>query len=391
MSAIVFDNLSKTYDGTTIIEALDLEIRDGELLVLVGPSGCGKSTLLRMLAGLEEISSGEIRIDDRRINELPPQRRKLAMVFQNYALYPHMTVRRNLAFPLKMQRLARDEITRRVEEAAALLDLVPLLERRPAQLSGGQRQRVAMGRAIVRDAEAFLMDEPLSNLDAKLRAQIRSEIAALQARLGTTTLYVTHDQVEAMTLGHRVAVMRHGRLQQVAEPRSIYRNPANIFVAGFIGNPGMNLFRTSLLNEAGGLAIDLGGTSLPLPRTVAERHPGIEGWRNRELLAGLRPEAISLADSDTRSPLSVKIRMVESLGHETVIHADCALTTLNADDDTIGEGTTPPLTAVLQGHHPCKPGETLRLRLASEGLCLFDPAGDAIGASVTTPASADFS
>ncbi|MCU7809081.1 MAG: ABC transporter ATP-binding protein, partial [Candidatus Thiodiazotropha sp. (ex Semelilucina semeliformis)] len=247
MASIRLDKVSKQYDGhDAIIEEMDLQIRDGELLVLVGPSGCGKSTLLRMVAGLEEISAGEILIDDQVVNQLPPQKRNLAMVFQNYALYPHMTVRENLAFPLKMQRLSRDEVNRRVAQTAELLSLGNLLDRRPKQLSGGQRQRVAMGRAMVRDADAFLMDEPLSNLDAKLRVEIRSEIAALQRRLGITTLYVTHDQVEAMTLGHRVAVMRAGKLQQVATPSRLYEHPVNVFVAGFIGNPGMNVLRVML-------------------------------------------------------------------------------------------------------------------------------------------------
>ncbi len=380
MSSIVFDKIGKSYAGTHIIEALDLEVRDGELLVLVGPSGCGKSTLLRMLAGLEEITAGEIHIDGQRINELPPQKRNLAMVFQNYALYPHMTVRRNLAFPLKMRRLAQTEIDRRVEAAATLLDLTPLLERRPTQLSGGQRQRVAMGRAIVRDADVFLMDEPLSNLDAKLRVQIRGEIADLQTRLGTTTIYVTHDQVEAMTLGHRVALLRDGRLQQVADPRTIYQHPANIFVAGFIGNPGMNLFRAPLLKADGGLAIDLGGKTLPLPVEVLERHRAIHDWCDQELLVGIRPEAITLADADNPNQQPATVRAIESLGHETIVHVDCGLATLNADKDPADEETaaTPPLTAVLPGHHPIKPGDKLHLRLAGEGLCLFDSSGESL-------------
>ncbi len=383
MSEIVFDKVSKTYDGAAVIESLDLEVRDGELLVLVGPSGCGKSTLLRMLAGLEEIGGGEIRIDGHRVNELPPQRRKLAMVFQNYALYPHMTVRRNLGFPLKMQRLSKEEIEGRITRAAELLDLTPLLDRRPIQLSGGQRQRVAMGRAIVRDADAFLMDEPLSNLDAKLRVQIRGEIADLQARLGTTTLYVTHDQVEAMTLGHRIAVMRNGRLQQVAEPSAIYQHPTNIFVAGFIGNPGMNLFRTRLIKANDKLAIDLGGNALPLPAEVVTRHPGIDEWCQRELLAGIRPEAITLAGSDSPNLLPGEVRVVESLGHETLIHVDCALSTVSTDGDSNTEeaAALASLTAVLPGHHLIKPADRIRLSISGKQLSLFDPTGEAIGRS----------
>jgi len=380
MSTIVFDKVSKHYGGTPAIESFNLKVRNGELLVLVGPSGCGKSTLLRMVAGLEEISAGEIRINGRVINDLPPQKRDLAMVFQNYALYPHMTVRQNLAFPLKMRRFSRVDVKWRVEETAALLDLIPLLERRPKQLSGGQRQRVAMGRALVRRADLFLMDEPLSNLDAKLRSQIRSEIAALQARLGITTLYVTHDQVEAMTLGHRVAVMREGRLQQVAEPRALYQHPANIFVGSFIGNPGMNLLRASLSRKEDNLALNLGETTLPLsPENIAS-HPGIEAWCERELLVGIRPEAISLSGENGPGTVHAVARSIEALGHETLVHAGSALSIMAGDTDSAREGATipPPLSIALPGHRVIRAGDKLQLCITGDGLCLFTPDGVAI-------------
>jgi ABC-type sugar transport system ATPase subunit len=383
MSSIVFEKVSKTYNDNRIIEALDLEVRDGELLVLVGPSGCGKSTLLRMLAGLEEINGGEIRIDGRRINELLPQQRNLSMVFQNYALYPHMTVRRNLGFPLKMQRLARDEIERRVMRTAELLGLTPLLERLPKQLSGGQRQRVAMGRAIVRDAQAFLMDEPLSNLDAKLRVQIRSEIASLQARLGTTTLYVTHDQVEAMTLGQRVAVMRNGKLQQLADPLTLYEQPANAFVASFVGSPGMNLVRVALEGSGAEFRIRLGDITLPLPPTALQRHPGLRQRTGGELLLGIRPEAIRLAGAADEKGLQVRVGSTESLGHETILHTLADIAAVAGDADLPGDTllAQPGLVCVLSGHKALKPGEGVRLALDVQRLNWFELNGEAIDAA----------
>jgi ABC-type sugar transport system ATPase subunit len=383
MSSIFFEKVCKTYNDNRIIEALDLEVRDGELLVLVGPSGCGKSTLLRMLAGLEEINGGEIRIDGRRINELPPQQRNLSMVFQNYALYPHMTVRRNLAFPLKMQRLARDEIERRVMRTAELLGLTPLLERRPKQLSGGQRQRVAMGRAIVRDVQAFLMDEPLSNLDAKLRVQIRSEIASLQARLGTTTLYVTHDQVEAMTLGQRVAVMRNGRLQQLADPLTLYKQPANAFVASFVGSPGMNLVRVALQGAEAKFRIRLGDVTLPLPPDVRQRCPGLGERTGGELLLGIRPEAIRLAETADEKGLQVQVGSTESLGHETILHTLADIAAVAGDADLPGDSLLPQpgLVCVLSGHKTFKPGERVRLAFDMQRLSWFELDGEAIDAA----------
>src|SRR5580704_2309213 len=279
MSRIVLDAVSKQFPGgTTAVQSLDLEVRDGELLVLVGPSGCGKTTALRMVAGLEEATGGTIRIDGRAVNDLEPRHRDIAMVFQSYALYPHLSVFDNMAFSLKYRRVAKDEIRRRVTDAARTLELEPLLDRKPRQLSGGQRQRVAMGRAIVRQPRAFLMDEPLSNLDAKLRVQMRGEIARLQRSLGVTTIYVTHDQTEAMTLGTRVAVMQHGVLQQVAAPQELYSRPANLFVAGFIGSPAMNLLDARL--EPGDLGPEavIGVHRLPVPAGVLERHPGLDSY-----------------------------------------------------------------------------------------------------------------
>ncbi|MCU7905784.1 MAG: ABC transporter ATP-binding protein [Candidatus Thiodiazotropha sp. (ex Epidulcina cf. delphinae)] len=381
MASIVFDHVSKTYsDGADVIRQLHLAVENGELLVLVGPSGCGKSTALRMVAGLEEISAGEIRIDGRVVNDIPPQRRNLAMVFQNYALYPHMTVRRNLEFPLRMRKLAGAEITRRAEKIAEMLDLTALLERKPKALSGGQRQRVAMGRAIVRDADAFLMDEPLSNLDAKLRVQIRTEIASLQARLDVTTLYVTHDQVEAMTLGQRVAVIREGRLQQVAPPWEIYRQPANIFVAGFIGSPGMNVLRGTLEAVDGNPVIDLGPTRLSLPKQTLVDHPGLQADLGQALLIGIRPEAIHLADNLTKDVLPAQAHAVESLGHETILHVTTGLTTIPCDTINPAASATPapPLIAVLPGRHTFRPGDSLRLDIDGNGLCFFDMSGNAV-------------
>jgi len=379
MAEIVFDKVSKRYDGgRAVIEGMDLTVADGELLVLVGPSGCGKSTAMRMVAGLEAISSGEIRIGGRVVNDLPPGRRNVAMVFQNYALYPHMTVRRNLEFPLRMRKLPRREITRRVEETARMLDLLPLLERRPKALSGGQRQRVAMGRALVRDADVFLMDEPLSNLDARLRLQIRSEIAALQRRLGVTTLYVTHDQVEAMTLGQRVAVMRDGGLQQLAPPHELYARPANVFVAGFIGSPGMNVMRGTL--SADGATLRLGEATLAVPEAEAEAGAAgsLGAWRGRELLVGVRPERLALVGAGDDA-IPVVVEAVEALGHETIVHGRGEVATVSTDaDPTTDRGSAPALAVVLAGHQTVAVGDRVGLRPDPAGLHFFAPDGAAL-------------
>ncbi len=309
MATVRFEEASRIYAGTEApaVDALDLEIADGELLVLVGPSGSGKTTALRMLAGLEEVDAGAIWIGDRDVTDLQPKERDVAMVFQSYALYPYLTVAANIAFPLRVARVSRAERDRRVREVAALLGLEPYLDRKPGQLSGGQRQRVAMGRAIIRQPSVFLMDEPLSNLDAKLRVQMRAEIAALQARLGTTTVYVTHDQSEAMTLGHRVAVLGDGRLQQCDTPRALYERPANTFVAGFIGSPAMNLCRAKL--GANG-SVALGGVAVALPAGARER-------LGDEVVVGLRPEALDLAADG----IGADVEVVEEIGADAYVFA----------------------------------------------------------------------
>jgi multiple sugar transport system ATP-binding protein len=315
MSEIVMDGITKQFsDGFEAVKDMDLDIQDGEFMILVGPSGCGKSTALRMIAGLEDITDGTLKIGDEVVNEKAPKDRDIAMVFQNYALYPHMTVRDNMAFPLKLAGAPKEEIKGKVEEAAKILDLTQHLDRRPANLSGGQRQRVAMGRAIVRDPKAFLMDEPLSNLDAKLRVQMRTEVSRIQSRLGTTTVYVTHDQTEAMTLGDRVAVMRSGVLQQVGPPGELYNNPANLFVAGFIGSPSMNFM-------AGELSGDTVKTALGELRLPDETRSAI-GDGNRQVIVGIRPESFEdaeLVGGDARErgiTFRAKIDLVEQLGAE---------------------------------------------------------------------------
>src|SRR6516164_8608534 len=290
MAPVAFSGVGKVYrDGTRALIDFTLEVADGEFMVFVGPSGCGKTTALRMVAGLEDITEGEVRIAGRVVNGLHPRKRDVAMVFQNYALYPHMTVYKNIAFALKVRKTPPSEIRRRVEEAARILGLTPELKRKPAQLSGGQRQRVAMGRAIVRDPDVFLMDEPLSNLDAKLRVQMRAEISRIQHELGATTIYVTHDQIEAMTMGDRVAVLRKGELQQVAEPQALYDTPANLFVASFIGSPEMNLVEAELERTDGGLVCVLGGQRLPVPAELVQARPGLEAYVGRTIGLGVRP------------------------------------------------------------------------------------------------------
>jgi multiple sugar transport system ATP-binding protein len=356
MASVEFVHVDKVYPGgTRAITDCTLRVDDGELMVLVGPSGCGKSTLLRLLAGLEAATRGEIRIDDRVVNDLAPQERNVAMVFQDYALYPFMSVRRNLEFPLKMRNLPAAEMRRRVEWAAGLLDIAALLDRLPKQLSGGQRQRVAMGRALVREPTVFLLDEPLSNLDAKLRVQVRAEISELQQRTGTTMIYVTHDQVEAMTLGQRVAVLDKGVVQQVAPPRQLYDRPANVFVAGFIGNPPMNLFPTRLSSDsAGGSVASVGDQSLSVGRATAGA-----------LIGGIRPEAFRLA-ADGAGTLSVIVEHVEYLGHETLAHVRVGA----ADGpDTVR------LIARLPGMHEFSKGAVISLQLDVGRLYLFDSSG----------------
>jgi multiple sugar transport system ATP-binding protein len=325
MAEIVMEGVSKVYgEGTGAITDLNLDIEDGEFIVLVGPSGCGKTTALRMVAGLESITNGTIRIGEQVVNTVPPKERDIAMVFQNYALYPHMTVYDNMAFGLKLRKLAKEEIDRRVREASGILGLDEYLQRKPKALSGGQRQRVAMGRAIVREPKAFLMDEPLSNLDAKLRVQMRSEIARIQHDLRVTTLYVTHDQVEAMTMGDRVAVIRKGVLQQVDTPQYLYDHPQNLFVAGFIGSPAMNMVEATLTRANGSGSVGFGGLTLDIPAEVFSERPELQAYDGKQVIMGLRPEDMEDASLMPDAPPDRRIRsdviLREALGADVLAH-----------------------------------------------------------------------
>jgi multiple sugar transport system ATP-binding protein len=325
MAEIGLENVRKVFaDGTEAVQSFDLEIPDGSFMVLVGPSGCGKTTVLRMVAGLEDLTDGTIRIGDRIVNDVPPGARDVAMVFQNYALYPHMTVYQNMALSLKIHKIPRDERNRRVRDAAAVLHLEDILDKRPRELSGGQRQRVAMGRAIVREPQAFLMDEPLSNLDAKLRVQMRAEILRIQRDLQATTIYVTHDQIEAMTLGDLVAVMKRGVLQQLATPQDLYEQPANLFVGGFIGSPAMNLVEATLAERDGATIVEFGGHALRVPDDVVAARPGLAGFLGRRVILGIRPEHMDDAalvpesSPDSRFPVVVDVR--EGMGSDVYFH-----------------------------------------------------------------------
>jgi multiple sugar transport system ATP-binding protein len=393
MAEIQLREVTKRYpDGTEAVKRVSLDIADGEFVILVGPSGCGKSTALRMIAGLEEISEGELLIGGEVVNDLAPRDRDIAMVFQNYALYPHMTVRENMGFALKLAKVDSGEINKRVEEAARILDLEPHLERKPANLSGGQRQRVAMGRAIVRSPKAFLMDEPLSNLDAKLRVQMRTEVSRIQQRLETTTVYVTHDQVEAMTLGDRVAVMRAGIIQQVDSPKNLYERPQNLFVAGFIGSPSMNFLPARLEGDT----IHLPFGDAPVPQAM-RGHLGGEG--TREVIAGVRPEHFEDAVVEPDKPglrFSAPVTVVESMGSELYAYFDvqsggvqsAELVEL-AEDAGIAElprhgGEEQQVVARLAAASRARPGEKAELVLDTEKIMLFDPDG---GRSLSTEAA----
>jgi multiple sugar transport system ATP-binding protein len=388
LAEITFDGVTKVYDdGTLAVDDLDLAIEDGELMVVVGPSGCGKTTALRMLAGLEEISGGTISIGEEVVNDLTPKERDIAMVFQSYALYPHMTVRQNLAFGLRFRKMPKSEVQERVNRAASILQIEEYLERKPKALSGGQRQRVAMGRAIVREPQAFLMDEPLSNLDAKLRVQMRGEIHDLQRRLGVTTVYVTHDQTEAMTLGDRVAVMQRGRLQQVATPQALYERPVNEFVAGFIGSPSINMVEAELARTDGAFAVSFGGHRLAVPDEAVRSHPELETHVGRPIVIGIRPENIEDASLDSSHPsdrrLSVTCDYTEPLGAEVLVYFTVAargvVSGVERDDPSAeGLGSTAEqerarLVARVDPRTRITEGSPMELAVDTSRLYFFDP------------------
>jgi multiple sugar transport system ATP-binding protein len=407
MAQIILDHVEKVYSGgVRALDNLSLDVKDGEFMVLVGPSGCGKSTALRSIAGLEEITGGKIMIGDRVVNDLPPKDRDIAMVFQNYALYPHMTVEQNLAFGLQLRKTPKDEIKRRVDEAAKMLGLEQYLKRKPAALSGGQRQRVAMGRAIVREPQAFLMDEPLSNLDAKLRVSMRASLNQLHERLGVTTVYVTHDQVEAMTLGHRVCVLRDGLLQQVDTPQTLFDSPVNLFVAGFIGSPAMNFVTAELVRDEGP-AVTFAGYRLAVPSDVMEAKQGLADYIGKKVILGIRPsdfEDASLGDGQWGT-MRVSTGVTEELGSEIhviftidapqVEHASITQATESEDEDEASAalvGGKSLWTARVSARSRVKPGQPIELGVDTHNLQFFDPSsGLSIGhpqatASVAEPA-----
>ncbi|HEY2549216.1 MAG TPA: sn-glycerol-3-phosphate ABC transporter ATP-binding protein UgpC [Streptosporangiaceae bacterium] len=398
MANIVLDQVDKVYPGGVKgIDGLNLDIGDGEFMVLVGPSGCGKSTALRSIAGLEEITAGTISIGGRVVNDLPPKDRDIAMVFQNYALYPHMTVEQNLAFGLQQRKTPKDEIKRRVNEVARLLGLEEYLRRKPAALSGGQRQRVAMGRAIVREPQAFLMDEPLSNLDAKLRVSMRASLSQLHDRLGVTTVYVTHDQVEAMTLGQRVCVLRDGRLQQADSPQTLYSSPVNLFVAGFIGSPAMNFAMATLVRDDGP-AVTFAGHRLAVPGQLIDDRPDLQQYFGREVILGIRPsdfEDARLADASWPR-MQARASVTESLGSEIhvlfsidappVEHSSISDAVSDGGDDAIPvAGGRTMWTARVAARSQIGPGQNAELALDSANMKFFDPAsGLAVGKAEVT-------
>ncbi|MCE1178249.1 MAG: sn-glycerol-3-phosphate ABC transporter ATP-binding protein UgpC [Micrococcales bacterium] len=388
MADVVFDKVNKVYDnGFHAVQDLDLDIKDGEFLVLVGPSGCGKSTALRMVAGLEDVTSGEMKIGGRTVNEVSSKDRDIAMVFQSYALYPHMTVAENIGYGLRIRKMPKDEIDRRVREAAAKLDLTEYLDRRPKQLSGGQRQRVAMGRAIVRSPQVFLMDEPLSNLDAKLRGQMRSEIAQIQHDLGVTTIYVTHDQVEAMTMGDRIALMKRGVLQQVAEPQEMYENPANIFVAGFIGSPPMNMALCRLDREGDSLVVELGSQRLRLAPGVLGEQPGLERYIGRDIVIGIRSEDMEDAalTKDAEHAITADVALVEALGSQIMVHFSLDARAPKDEDSQLlaaeqGDKETAALhsdevrwVAAFEPRSRVRVGQQITVTVDTERMHFFDP------------------
>lgn len=365
MAKVVLEHVFKVYaGGVTAVSDANLEIEDGEFVVLVGPSGCGKSTTLRMVAGLEEISKGTISIDGRIVNDVPPKDRDIAMVFQNYALYPHMSVYKNLAFGLKLRKYPKAEIDTRVKEAAAILGIEPLLERKPKALSGGQRQRVAVGRAIVRKPKVFLFDEPLSNLDAKMRVQMRAEISKLHDRLKSTMIYVTHDQVEAMTMGDRIVVMKDGLIQQVASPLELYENPANQFVAGFIGSPAMNFFTGNIEDRNGGIVFNEGQFTVQVPEPYAAKFAGYAG---KEVVMGIRPEdladADSHADANAGNTVKARVEVLEPMGAEVIIY-------LATDKHSF--------VARVDAHEQAQVGQNLNMRFEMSKVRFFETGGDGV-------------
>jgi multiple sugar transport system ATP-binding protein len=376
VATVNLEKVNKVYEnGFHAVKDMSLDIADGEFMVLVGPSGCGKTTALRMVAGLEDITSGILRIGGKEANDESPKERDIAMVFQNYALYPHMTVAENIGFALKLRHLPKDQLKAKVNEAAEILGLTDWLDRKPGQLSGGQRQRVAMGRAIVREPSVFLMDEPLSNLDAKLRVQMRAEVARIQRRMGVSTIYVTHDQVEAMTMGDRVTVMRDGTLQQVDTPQHLYDNPDNVFVAAFIGSPAQNLYDATVGEGAG--SVKIGSQTVILPDTVALKRPALRSYAGKDVVVGMRPEHLHAASPETTGPKLVgNVELVEALGSELVVHftidahrviAEGALDKDEAAVMQSGEGV-----ARVEAKTPVKPGDKMTFSVDVEDMQFFD-------------------
>jgi len=381
MATVQLDSVEKVYDnGYHAIHGLDLEIADKEFLVLVGPSGCGKSTALRMVAGLESISGGELRIGDRVVNDVEPKDRDIAMVFQNYALYPHMSVYDNIGFALKLAKVPKEEIDSRVRKASAILELDSYLDRKPGLLSGGQRQRVAMGRAIVRQPAAFLMDEPLSNLDAKLRVQMRAEIAALQRELAVTTVYVTHDQVEAMTMGDRVAVLKDGYLQQVDTPQNLYDRPDNVFVGAFIGSPSMNLYEGAANISGDGGSVTIGAHTIGLDANVLAARPALKAYDGKPVIVGIRPEDFEDAAMVDGVPddrrLTSKVTLIEALGSEIMVHFRLDAKTVDSGDpDAVEESTSDTAANAVGRFHPrsrARMGESIDIAVAIENVHFFD-------------------
>ena len=374
MATVELESVRKVYpNGFEAVHGIDLEIADGELMVLVGPSGCGKTTVLRMIAGLEDISAGVLRIGEKVVNDLGPKERDIAMVFQNYALYPHMTVAENIGFALRLRKMPKDEVTRKVGDAAKILGLTPWLDRKPAQLSGGQRQRVAMGRAIVRNPSVFLMDEPLSNLDAKLRVQMRAEVSQIQRTVGVATVYVTHDQIEAMTMGDRVAVMREGVLQQCDRPQKLYDHPNNVFVAAFIGSPAMNLYEATVTD--GAASVRLGSQQIPLPERVHTLHPGLVGYAGKPIVLGIRPESLPAANGNAEAPVAAVVELVEALGSELQVHFSIDAKRVIAEGPSDADELTTSGAGVARvgPHVPAKLGDPIRFAVDIDAMHFFDP------------------